>query len=133
MSSTESPRPGLVIVDHGTRSSAANAPLAELAQTLANARPDWLVEFAHMELAEPDLSRAIDQLVTRGASEILIHLHFLGEGHHVRETLPALIIKAEERHPEIPIQVTRPLGQDSRIADIILDRMDAQPSPDRQS
>jgi sirohydrochlorin ferrochelatase len=133
MSSSESPRQALLIVDHGTRSAAANTPLAELAQTLAEARPDWLVEHAHMELAQPDFDAAIEQLVARGAGEILIHLHFLGEGFHVRETLPGLITKARQRYPEIEIRTTLPLGRDPRIVEIVLDRMDAQSAPDRQS
>ena len=132
MRPSTSPQPGLLIVDHGTRSAEANAPLAELAGKLAEARPDWLVGHAHMELAEPDFDHAIDRLVSLGADEILVHLHFLGEGYHVRETLPGLIANARERHPRIVIRATAPLGQDSRIAEIVLDRMDAQSARDRQ-
>ncbi|MFP6655584.1 MAG: CbiX/SirB N-terminal domain-containing protein [Myxococcota bacterium] len=127
----KTPRPGLLIVDHGTRSAAANAPLAELARSLSEARPAWLVEHAHMELAEPTFDGAVDRLVAKGAEEILIHLHFLGDGFHVRETLPQLIEKARARHPEISIRSTSPLGTDPRIAEIILGRMDAQPGSDR--
>ena len=133
MSPPNSSRQALLIVDHGSRSAAANAPLAELARTLSEARPDWLVEHAHMELAEPDFKSAIDRLVSRGAKKILIHLHFLGEGFHVRETLPDLITTARERHPDVPIRTTLPLGRDPRIVEIVLDRMDAQSAPDRQS
>jgi len=123
----------LLIVDHGTRSAEANAPLAELARTLAEVRPDWLVEHAHMELAEPDFETAIARLVADGADEILVHLHFLGDGYHVRETLPRLIAKARERHAAIPICATLPLGRDPRIVEIVLDRMDLQSASDRQS
>ena len=84
-----------------------------------------------MELAEPTFDDAVDRLVAKGAEEILIHLHFLGDGFHVRETLPQLIEKARARHPEISIRSTSPLGTDPRIAEIILDRMDAQPGSDR--
>jgi sirohydrochlorin ferrochelatase len=125
MTSKTAPLRGLVIVDHGTRSASANAPLAELARIIREARPTWLVEHAHMELAEPTFDDAIDRLVAKGAGEILIHLHFLGAGFHVRETLPRLIEKAQARHSEIPIRSTSPLGADPRIAEIILDRMDA--------
>ena len=125
MSSKPTAQPGLVIVDHGTRSQAANRPLALLAESLAQARPDWLVTHAHMELAEPDFPSAIDSLIERGADQILIHLHFLGEGYHVRETLPALIADARSRHPKISIRVTDPIGRDPRITEIVLNRMDA--------
>ncbi len=133
MNPSEARRPGLLLVDHGTRNKAANEALAELARRIAEARPAWLVEHAHMELAEPDFDTGIDLLVDRGAKEILVHLHFLGDGVHPRETLPRLITKACERHVEIPIRPTEPLGRDPRIALIVLDRMDAQWPPDRQS
>ena len=125
--------PGLLIVDHGTRSASANAPLAELARRVGGARPDWVVEHAHMELAEPDFDMAIDRLVSRGASRILVHLHFLGIGYHVRETIPQLVAIARERHSTVSIETTLPLGDDDRLVEIVLDRMDAQSDPDRQS
>lgn len=130
---SELDHPGLLIVDHGTRSAAANAPLAELAEKVARARPGWIVEHAHMELAEPDFDTAIDRLVSRGASRILIHLHFLGIGYHVRESIPRLVALARERHPAISIETSEPLGHDERLIEIVLDRMDAQPKSNRRS
>ncbi|HIF94546.1 MAG: CbiX/SirB N-terminal domain-containing protein [Myxococcales bacterium] len=124
MSPSPPAQAGLVIVDHGTRGETANRPLIKLAESLAVERPDWLIAHAHMELAEPDFPSAIDALVERGAKEILVHLHFLGEGYHVRKTLPALIAEARSRHPEILIRVTDPLGRDPRITEIVLSRMD---------
>ena len=140
-------RPGLLIVDHGTRSARANARLAALAAELRRARPEWIVEHAHMELSEPGFEFAISRLVEAGAEKVLVHLHFLGEGHHVRETIPALLAEVRRRHPTVSIETTPPLGFDSRIAQIVLDRMDqamdadgtktketdAQSSPARQS
>lgn len=133
MTSSTTRRRGLLIVDHGTRSAEANEPLARLAREVARARPDWLVEHAHMELSEPDFATGIDRLVARGADEVLVHLHFLGVGYHVRETIPDLVRAARERHPHLPIETTSPLGEDARIAEIILSRMDDQPARDRQS
>jgi sirohydrochlorin ferrochelatase len=125
-------RPALLIVDHGTRSAAANEQLAELARVVADERPDWLVQHAHMELGHPDLATGIEQLVERGASEILVHLHFLGGGLHVRETIPALIEEARARHPRVPILLSEPLGRDPRLAEIVLGRMDDQLRDSRQ-
>ncbi|MBW2426323.1 MAG: cobalamin biosynthesis protein CbiX [Deltaproteobacteria bacterium] len=119
-------RPALLIVDHGTRSKAANQQLEELACVVADERPDWLVQHAHMELGHPDLATGIERLIERGASEILVHLHFLGGGLHVRETIPALIEEARARHPGIPILLSEPLGRDPRLAEIVVGRMDDQ-------
>jgi len=122
-------------VDHGSRSAAANAALAALARRIADARPDWLVEHAHMELATPDFEAGVDALVARGAGAILVHLHFLGVGFHVRETLPRLAERMRARHPGVEIALSDALGDDLRLIDIVLERMDAHTpgSDDRQS
>ena len=114
---------GLLIVDHGSRSEEANARVAALARRIADARPDWLVEHAHMELALPDFEAGIDALVARGARAILVHLHFLGTGFHVRESIPRLADRVRERHPGILIELSTPLGEDLRVVEIVLDQM----------
>ncbi len=119
---------GLLIVDHGSRNEEANARLAEFARRVAEARPDWLVEYAHMELASPGFEAGIEALVGRGARAILVHLHFLGTGFHVRESLPRLAEAMRARHPGIGIELTLPLGDDPRLVEIVLDQMDDEPS-----
>lgn len=124
---------GLLIVDHGSRSDEANARVAAFARRIAEARPDWLVEHAHMEIALPDFEAGIDALVDRGARAILVHLHFLGTGFHVRESIPRLADRVRERHPGIEIELSTPLGEDLRLVEIVLDQMsDAELARDRQ-
>jgi len=122
----------ILIVDHGTRNEAAREMLARLAASIAEARPDWLVEHAHMELVQPDFDAGIDRLVDRGATHIHVHLHFLGAGYHVRETIPELVAKAGARHATVTIETGEPLGHDPRIADLVIDRMDQASRSDRQ-
>lgn len=124
---------GLLIVDHGSRNAEANARLATFAERIAAARPDWLVEHAHMELALPDFEIAVERLVARGAGAIFVHLHFLGTGFHVRESLPRLADQMRERHPQIEIELSLPLGDDPRLVEIVLDQMDLQAPRERQS
>jgi sirohydrochlorin cobaltochelatase len=115
----------LLIVDHGTRNPEANASLAAFARRVAAARPEWRVAHAHMELGEPDVPTAIAALVAAGATEIHLHLHFLGRGVHVRETIPQLVEDARGRHEHVRFHVADPLGEDPRLLDIVLDRLDA--------
>lgn len=120
---------GLLIVDHGSRSAEANRRLAAFAARIAAARPDWKVAHAHMELAEPGFEAGIDALVALGAQHVLVHLHFLGTGYHVRETLPALAARVRARHPSIEIELSTPLGDDARLVEIVLDQMAALEAP----
>ncbi len=133
MRGAEAARRGLLILDHGTRHAPAREALASLARRVAEARPEWVVEHAHMEIAEPGFEAGIDALVARGAHTIYIHLHFMGAGYHVRETIPALVEQARERHPRIAIETSDPLGHDPRIVELIVERVDRQSEPERQS
>lgn len=117
-------RRGLVIVDHGSRNAESNARTASFAARVREARPEWLVVHAHMEMAEPDFAASIDALVEGGATEIFVHIHFLGTGYHVRESIPELVETARARHTSIPIRASEPLGDDPRLVEIVLDRMD---------
>ena len=114
----------LLIVDHGTRSETANRRLADFAARVAASRPEWAVAHAHMELAEPDFATAIDALVADGATEIHVHLHFLGRGFHVRETIPGLVETARAKHDGVSIHTGVPIGEDPRLVDIVVDRLD---------
>jgi len=115
---------GLLIIDHGTRSAAANQRLERFAARVATARPDWLVRHAHMELAEPTFDQSIDDLVAAGVRHVFIHLHFLGAGFHVRESIPELVAGARDRHPAIRIEMSAPLGEDPRLVEIVIGRLD---------
>jgi sirohydrochlorin ferrochelatase len=126
MSGSSSLWRAILIVDHGSRDETVQHALARLADRVAEARPGWIVEHAHMELAEPGFDAGIENLVARGAKHIDVHLNFLSAGYHVRVTIPQLVAKARERHPTIPIEISEPLGHDPRIVDLIVDRMDAQ-------
>lgn len=121
-------RRALLIVDHGTRSDEANARLAGFAESVGRQRPGWLVRHAHMELAEPGFDQAIDLLVRSGVREIFVHLHFLGAGFHVRESIPNLVEAARQRHPSVEIETSAPLGDDPRLIEIVVGRMDARSS-----
>ena len=124
-------RRGLLIVDHGSRNLDAQAALVRLAAQIGETRTDWLVEPAHMELAAPDFDAGIDALVTRGATRIHVHLHFLSAGYHVRESIPELLAKARERHPTIWIETSEPIGHDARMVDLIVERIDRVELQDR--
>lgn len=138
MSPVTPKRPAVLIVDHGTRNDAANEKFERLARRIGEARPDWLVEHAHMEIAEPGFEAAIDLLVARGAGEVFVHLHFLGAGYHVRESIPELVERVRAKYPDLRIETSDPLGDDPRLLELILDRIEsrsgssAQPeSPER--
>ncbi len=113
----------LIIVDHGSRLESANNMLQYVADLVRQASPqDLIVDFAHMELAEPNIEQTIDKCVALGVNEIVVHPYMLSPGRHATKDIPELVFKATKRYPNVRACVTKPLGLDKKIAEVILDR-----------
>jgi sirohydrochlorin ferrochelatase len=115
---------GLVIVDHGSRREESNAQIVALAEAIAAARPELLVEPAHMELAEPSLAAAFANCVARGARLVVVHPYFLAPGSHWDRDIPALAAQAAKSHPGVRYLVTAPLGPHPLLMQIVFDRFE---------
>lgn len=114
---------GILLVDHGSRRAASNALLGEVAERIAARLPEGtLIEPAHMELAAPTIAEAFDQLVARGASEVVVVPYFLSPGRHATEDVPRLAAEAAARHPEVAHRVAPPLGPHDLLDQLVLVR-----------
>lgn len=113
----------LIIVDHGSKLEEANLMLEEVATLVKKFSPnDLIVDFAHMELAEPSIQDAIDKCVKNGATEILIHPYMLSPGRHATKDIPEMSYHAAAKHNGLKISVTAPLGLSEKIAEVVLER-----------
>ena len=120
------PRRALLLVDHGSRSPAANRVVAAIARKLARRLPGWIVRFAHMELAGPTIAEAVDACVADGAREIVVHPYFLAPGLHSTRDVPAQARAAARKHRGVRVRVTAPLGSHAGLVEIVLDRIGAR-------
>jgi sirohydrochlorin ferrochelatase len=117
-------KPGIIIVDHGSRRPESNALLEEVAAKFAQrfARLYQIVEPAHMEIAEPSIAIAYAKCVKRGATRIVVCPFFLGPGKHWTGDIPRLTREAWTNHPGTTYHVTMPLGLDDLILDLLAKR-----------
>ncbi len=112
----------LLLVDHGSTHEAANQMLIDVAQLVQNLQPEIMVEYAHMELAEPTLEQGIAACVEKGALTVVVHPFMLSPGRHATVDIPRMVNKAADYYPGINISVTEPLGLHVKIAEVILIR-----------
>jgi sirohydrochlorin ferrochelatase len=112
----------LLLVDHGSRHAEAHAHLERLASRIAELAPDWQVQVAHLELAEPSIPDGIDACVRAGAREVRVLPLFLLPGRHLRHDIPALVRAAVARHRDVEIRLAESLGQSPELAELILRR-----------
>jgi sirohydrochlorin ferrochelatase len=113
----------ILLVDHGSRRAEANTQLEELADQVRKRAPESIVETAHLEIARPDIAEGIDTCVAKGASLIVVHPYFLGPGRHTSDDIPAQVARARERHANVQIRISEPLGGHAALIDVILERV----------
>lgn len=114
---------GILLVDHGSRSAAANGSLEAIAALVRDRLEDAAsVAFAHMELAPPSIPEGIALLVSSGAAEIVVVPYFLGAGRHSTEDIPKMVAEAMQAYPGVAHRVAAPLGVDGLLADLVIKR-----------
>ena len=118
----------LLIVDHGSRQPEANNAICEIARMTREIRPELIVEYAHMEMVEPDMEEGVARCVAAGADEVTVHPYLLADGRHCRETIPEEIGKLELKYPDVQFRITAPLGPHEKLAEIVLQRADESDS-----
>jgi sirohydrochlorin ferrochelatase len=113
----------VVLIDHGSRETAANAVVEAVANALRARLPGRIVEVAHLELAPPDLASAVAACIALGAREIVVQPFFLAPGRHSANDIPELAQAAAARHPGVSIRVGVPLGSHPALVEAVLGRL----------
>ena len=112
----------LIILAHGSRRKESNLEVATLTEKVERLSTDKykLVACAFLELAEPSLMQAIDSAVDQGMSRITVLPYFLNSGNHVTQDIPEIIEAARKKHPGCDFTVTRCIGMDTNMPELIL-------------
>ena len=111
----------LLLVAHGSRRTQSNEEIAEITKLLRARLSDryQAVEYAFLELAEPSIPNAIDQLASKGYEEVLILPYFLSAGRHVHEDVPEIIESKQQQYSHINIMISPYLGESEKIIDLL--------------
>ncbi len=115
--------PAMLVVGHGSRDADGVDEFWSLAGTIRAAAGDLLTGFGFIELASPTVDETIDDLVARGATEIVsVPLVLLAAGH-LKNDGPAALARARARHPEVLFSMARDLGIEPGVLEIVSDRI----------
>jgi sirohydrochlorin ferrochelatase len=111
----------ILLIDHGSRRDEANHMLSCMANLVQHIVGDAaVVEYAHMELAEPSIAQGFAQCVRRGATEVVAFPYMLSPGRHATSDIPALVAEAAAANPGVRHQVTAAFGVHEKLAEVIL-------------
>lgn len=118
---------GIVVLGHGSRASVgeANQVVFQVSGMIKARVGHDLVETAIMNRKSelPTIEDAVKKLVARGADRIVIVPMFFADGMHIRHDIPEEIAALTAELPGVTVTMAGHIGADSRIADILLERV----------
>ncbi len=115
--------PSLLVVGHGSRSTAGVDEYWQLVDVVRHQDPAVAVGGGFIELAQPDLDTAIDDLVaSNGTAVVAVPLVLLGAGH-MKDDGPAVLARGRRRHPEVDFRYGRALDVHPLVLAVAADRI----------
>lgn len=119
MTTSPTPRRGIVLFAHGSRDPLWHKPMEAVAAHIATLSAHTPVVCAYLELSAPDLAAAVATLVDAGVQSITIVPMFLGVGKHAREDLPVLVAQLRQQHPVVQFTLQPAIGEDARLVQLL--------------
>ena len=105
----------ILLFGHGAKNPEWAAPFVAIRDAILKRDSSTLVESGFLELMRPSFAEAVDLLVTRGATQIVVVPIFMAAGVHIRKDLPQLAAQAMDRHPNLEITLAPPVGESPEV------------------
>ncbi len=109
----------ILLFAHGSRDPLWHRPIQAVAARIAQRAPNIAVRCAYLELTEPSLAQAANEVVAQGATSLSVLPLFLGVGKHAREDLPVLMQALRQAHPELQIDCQPAVGEQDALLDLL--------------
>lgn len=116
----------LLLIAHGSREGDCDRVMRKVLEKVKSSGAVGLAEVAYVQFQRPTIEEAVRALAGSGAREILAVPFFLFEGVHVKCDIPHQLRKAGSEYPGLRILLTRPLGYDEKLAEVVLDRISGE-------
>jgi sirohydrochlorin cobaltochelatase len=116
------PRIGVMVCGHGSRSQPAVDEFAVVARRLRETLPDWPVEYGYLEFANPVLRDGLDRLRDAGCNHILAVPGMLFAAMHAKNDIPSVLNTYAAKHG-VRIDYGRDLGVDPKMLAAAADRV----------
>lgn len=105
------PSTAIVLFAHGARDPEWAQPFIKIRDLLAQQFPNTPVLVAYLELMQPALNTAINELVAQGTQSITLIPLFMARGGHLKQDLPRLLNEIYLQHPHIQFHTAPAIGE----------------------
>jgi sirohydrochlorin ferrochelatase len=112
----------ILLFAHGSRVADLKDELAAQIELVKEMSGYRIVEMSFLEITEPDMMGGVRKCVEQGARKIRIVPYLLNMGNHVRRDLPEKVKEVQAAFPGIEISVSRHLGVDPLLAELVIKR-----------
>lgn len=113
----------VILLGHGSIREQANNEVRAMWDMMKLQLPELQISGCFVEVAEPTLEQEIDRLAVNGMNRIIIVPMFLTRGQHLSNGIPRILDVMRNKYPDIQIDLTRHLGIDPLLAEIIKNRL----------
>ena len=115
----------LLIVGHGSRDPRGAREFHDLVGLVRRRNPSLTVEGGFIELSRPPISECVDRLAQGGARNVAaIPLMLLAAGH-VKDDIPATLVREKMDHPAMSFSYGRALGIRPELLELVEERISA--------
>lgn len=116
---------GILILAHGSKRVETENIVNSLVDKLKKKTGESVIMPVYLQFSEPNLEMGIERLVKQGVNNVKIIPMFIFDGVHVTQDIPDELKVIREKHPEIKISMSRHIGDDDKLADILADRINS--------
>jgi len=114
----------LLVVAHGSRRETSNDEVRAITTKVRESSQVFdLVECGFLELAEPSIVQAGNQLINRGATDIVVLPYFLAAGRHVTRDIPDEVALIDNQHPSTRIIIAPNIGAAAGMQQLVLEHL----------
>jgi len=90
-----------------------------LGKLVADALPEVVVDVGFLEMTDPPAGPVLDDLVAEGCRRVVVlPLVLLGAGH-AKSDVPAVVLEARQRHPDLHVHFGSPLGISRDLVEVL--------------
>lgn len=116
------PATAIVIFAHGSSIESANESVRQVTESVRRDGGFDIVEAAFLEQGLPDLTAAVDAVIQRGATRVIVVPYFLTLGLHLQRDLPRITAGLARAHKGVEIRIAPPLDGHPALGAILKER-----------
>jgi sirohydrochlorin ferrochelatase len=114
---------GILILVHGSKREETEKTVKSIVEKVKKKTGEEKVVGAYLQFSEINLKKGVEMLIYMGANQIVIMPLFIFDGVHVTQDIPNELAQIQKEYPQITFKTAKHIGDDDRIADIVIDRI----------